>query len=121
MTHALRITRAVLHALRRRISPTHSLQLISQFPMLMKAIYVDGWKITDDAKYLRHLGDFIEAVREEGGNGLRDEFTTDGEVKKVIEAVFSVLQHRVSAGAIDDIIATLPEELRPLLMAKAVF
>lgn len=112
-----RMLRAVLHALRNRLTPAASLQLISQFPMLIKAIYVDGWKISDEAKRLRHLGDFIEAVREEGGPGLVNDFISDNDVEKAIHAVFKVVKNHVSEGEIEDILLTLPLELRPLLAA----
>ncbi|MBX2893619.1 MAG: DUF2267 domain-containing protein [Saprospiraceae bacterium] len=110
-----RILRAVLHAFRNRVSPQESLQLIAQLPMLVKAVYVDGWRISDESKTLRTLGDFIEAVREEGGRGTTNDFVTDREVEHAIHAVFTVLKKHVSAGEIKDIVATLPAELRPLL------
>lgn len=120
MIKAVRIMRAVLHTLRNRLPPATSLQLIAQLPMLIKAIYVDGWKISDEAKRLRHLGDFIEAVREEGGVGLSNDFVTDYEVTRAIRAVFSVLKKHVSPGEIEDIMATLPKELRPLMADEGV-
>lgn len=110
-----RILRAVLHAFRNRLTPNESLQLIAQLPMLIKAIYVDGWRISGEAKNLRTLGDFIEAVREEGGRATINDFVTDREVENAIRAVFKVLKTHVSAGEIRDIAATLPEELRPLM------
>ena len=115
MIKAVRILRAVLHALRSRLTPEHSLQMIAQFPMLIKAIYVDGWKISNEAKTLRHLGDFIEAVREAGGQGLFHDFVTDYEVTQAIHAVFKVLKRHVAEGEISDLLATLPTELRPLM------
>ena len=115
MIKAVRILRAVLHTLRNRLPVATSLQLIAGFPMLIKAIYVDGWKITHEAKTLRHLGDFIEAVREEGGPGLHNEFTTDYEVTHAINAVFNVVKRHSTAGEIKDVLATLPIELRPLM------
>lgn len=113
-----RILRAVLHAFRDRMTVRESLQLISQLPMLLKAIYVDGWQINDEAKGLRHVGDFIEAVREAGGKATIQDFVTDYEVQHAIHAVFTVLKKHVSKGEIEDVLATLPLELRPLL-AKA--
>ena len=110
-----RILRAVMHAFRNRLTPSESLQLIAQFPMLIKAIYVDGWRISDEAKHLRTWGDFIEAVREEGGRATLNDFVTDREVEHAIHAVFKVMKTHVSEGEIRDIVATLPEELRPLL------
>ncbi|MBV6440922.1 MAG: DUF2267 domain-containing protein [Haliscomenobacteraceae bacterium CHB4] len=115
---ASRMLRAVLHAFRNRLTPSESLQLISQFPMLIKAIYVDGWRISDEAKRLRTWGDFLEAVREEGGRATLNDFVTDREVEHAIHAVFKVVKSHVSAGEIRDIAATLPEELRPLLRSE---
>ena len=113
-----RILRAVLHALRDRMTPQESLQLIAQLPMLVKAIYVDGWQINNEAKGLRHLGDFIEAVREAGGPATRNDLVTDFEAESAIRAVFRVLRKHVSQGEIDDITATLPGELKPLMADK---
>lgn len=110
-----RVLRAVLHTLRNKITPQESLQLIAQLPMLIKAIYVDGWKISPEAMKIRHAGDFIEAVREAGGQGLYHEFTTDNEVEKAIRAVFRVLKNHVSEGEIKDVLGILPEELREVL------
>ncbi len=120
VAQAGRMLRAVLHAFRNRLTPQESLQLISQFPMLIKAIYVDGWRIGGEAKRLRHWGDFIEAVREEGGRATLNDFVSDREVEHAIHAVFKVIKNHVSAGEIRDIMATLPEELRPLLSNEAL-
>ncbi len=109
------VLRAVLHAFRNRIPPTESLQLIAQLPMLIKAVYVDGWQMKDETRTLRHLGDFIEAVREAGGRGTMAFFTTDYEVHQAILAVFRVLKKHVSEGEIRDVISTLPAEIKPLL------
>lgn len=110
-----RILRAVLHAFRDRISVAESLQLIAQLPMLIKALYVDGWRLKNEARSLRHLGDFIEAVREAGGRATLNDFVTDYEVEHAVQAVFKVLKDQVSEGEIRDILVTLPAELRPLL------
>jgi uncharacterized protein (DUF2267 family) len=39
-----RVLRAVLHALRSRPTIQQFFQMMAQFPMVLKAIYVDGWK-----------------------------------------------------------------------------
>ena len=83
--------------------------------MLIKAVYVDGWKISHEYRTMRHLGDFIEAVREADGRGSSYDFVTDYEVTEAIQAVFRVLKNHVSEGEIDDVIAVLPAELKPLM------
>ena len=40
-----RILSSILHALRDIIPTEESLQLIAQFPMFLKAVYVNGWTI----------------------------------------------------------------------------
>lgn len=110
-----RMLRAVLHALRDLIPPHESLQLISQLPMLIKAIYVDGWQMKEVSRDMRHPGDFIEAVREAGGRATFEDFVTDYEVEFAIHAVLKVLKNHVSEGEIRDVLATLPKELRPML------
>ena len=112
---AARILRAVLHTFRNCVTPVESLQLISQLPMLIKAIYVDGWKIGHQGRQLRHLPDFIEAVREAEGIDKSYDFVTDYEAKEAIEAVFRVLKNHVSQGEIADLLAVLPPELKSLL------
>ena len=117
MIRAFRILRAVLHALRNRLPVATSLQLIAQFPMLLKAIYVDGWQGNTEAKAMRNLGDFIEAVREEGGPGLIRDFIADNDVLKDVRAVLQVVKRHVSEGEMEDVLATLPATLRTLLAA----
>lgn len=109
---AARVLRAVLHAFRDWVTPAESLQLIAQLPMFIKAMYVDGWKIRDGSQHNRHLGDFIEAVREADDIRNNGDFVTDYEAKEAIQAVFRVLKHHVSEGEVHDIIAVLPGELK---------
>lgn len=45
-----RILSSILHALRDVITTEESLQLISQFPMFLKAVYVNGWTIQKNRK-----------------------------------------------------------------------
>jgi uncharacterized protein (DUF2267 family) len=97
MIRAFRILRAVLHALRNRLPVATSLH--------------------SEAKTMRNLGDFIEAVREEGGPGLIRDFITDNDVLRDVRAVLQVVKRHVSEGEMEDVLATLPATLRTLLAA----
>ena len=66
---------------------------------------------------MRNLGDFIEAVREEGGPGLIRDFIADNDVLKDVRAVLQVVKRHVSEGEMEDVLATLPAALRSLLAA----
>lgn len=111
---AMRIMRAVLHGLRDRIPPQESLQLISQLPMYIKAIYVEGWKWTPNGGNIRHMDEFIEAIVQNDGVSGRFDFEDPDKAVEYTKAVFRVLQRHVSEGEIADVVATLPTELRPL-------
>jgi uncharacterized protein (DUF2267 family) len=111
---AARVLRAVLHAFRDWVTVAESLQLIAQLPMFIKAIYVDGWKIKGSNEGMRHVGDFIEAVREADDVRNNGDFVTDFEAKEAIQAVFRVLKNHVSEGEVHDIIAVLPSEMKSL-------
>lgn len=113
---AMRILRAVLHALRDRIPPQESLQLISQLPMYIKAIYVEGWRWTPDNNNVRRMEDFIEAVKLHDGVSGAYDFEDPELTEEYVKAVFRVLQRHVSEGEIADVVATLPSELRPLFV-----
>ncbi|MBK8565854.1 MAG: DUF2267 domain-containing protein [Saprospiraceae bacterium] len=109
---AARVLRAVLHAFRDWVTPAESLQLIAQLPMFIKALYVDGWKIKGGSERMRHLGDFIETMREADDVRNNGDFVTDFEAKEAIQAVFRVLKNHVSEGEVHDIIAVLPGEMK---------
>lgn len=81
---ASRILRTVLRAFRDRLTPAESMQMVSQLPMLIKAVYVNGWKISGEAPKSRHIDDFIEIVRS-NDNGF--DFTSDQEALDAIHAV----------------------------------
>lgn len=110
-----RILRAVLHALREQITPTESMQLIAQLPVLIKSIYIDGWKLGNKAHRVHKVNDFIEVVREFGKSGTSSDFSTDMEVKQAVHAVITVIKNHTSEGEIADIIAVLPTDLKPLV------
>ena len=109
-----RVLRSVLHALRNILSTEESVQLLSQLPMYIKAVYVDGWKINKKHVRIRHLEDFLEEVcTENEKNNFRD-FPNESSVYNAVLAVFNVLRNHVSAGEIDDIKSNMPKELKHL-------
>ncbi len=109
---ALRILRTVLHTLRDRISAEESLDLIAQLPLIIKGIYVDGWRTsTHPIKRFKHVDEFVQAIMERDPNDFKDPQETLQTIKKV----FKVIERHVSEGEIKDIKSVLPEELRELL------
>ena len=111
---ALRILKAVLHTLRDKITPEESLQLIAQLPLFIKAIYVDGWRISGKHEKMRQKNDFLEAVISNGGVAGNDDFQTLDIAESAVRDVFHILQQHVSEGEIIDVIKILPIDLRQL-------
>ena len=110
-----RVLRTVLHVLRRRLTLEESFDLISQLPMCIKAVYIDGWKpspIPD--KTIKTVEDFIHEVLEEDRRAANKDFGDEDHAKQVIKAVFRVIKRHVSDGEIQDVKGDLPKSLKAL-------
>ncbi|MDR3638475.1 MAG: DUF2267 domain-containing protein [Isosphaeraceae bacterium] len=103
--HALR---AVLHALRDRLTVEEAVDLGAQLPMLVRGFYYEGWVPAGKPLKERKKEDFLAHIAAE--------FRHDPEVfpEAVAWAVFKVLESRVSAGEIRDVAHVLPSDIRTL-------
>jgi uncharacterized protein (DUF2267 family) len=108
--HALR---AVLHALRDRLTVAEAVDLGAQLPMLVRGLYYEGWTPNGKPIKERRKEDFLAHIAAT--------FPGEPEVfpEEVAWAVFAVLQRHVSAGEIGDVKAILPAEIRSLWPAGA--
>jgi uncharacterized protein (DUF2267 family) len=99
--------RAVLHALRDRLTVDEAVQLGAQLPMLIRGLYYEGW-CPRDKPNRTHKADFLAAIRHQfpGPERLHPEV--------VARAVLKVLSRHISPGEVRDVKATLPIELREL-------
>lgn len=112
-----RIMTSVLHALRDLLTPEESLHLISQLPMLIKAVYVNGWHISSNKKRIRSMDEFIENLMLQNPRAAAQDFGNDKVAIERTKAVFSVLRNHVAIGEIKDIVAQLPAELSELWLS----
>lgn len=110
--HAGRVLRSVLHALRNRITPQESVQLMSQLPMAVKALYVDGWKMATLHKSIRNIDELADEVIMESGRTAWRDFSNKAEALLAIRAVMKVLGDFISPGEFNDLAAILPAGLR---------
>jgi uncharacterized protein (DUF2267 family) len=119
-----RIIRAVLHALRNRLSLDESFQLLAQLPMALKAVYVDGWKPNGDYVRIRHLDEFLDEIRQEDGGMAGYDFGNNQRALKAVSAVFQALHEFISEGGFEGLVFTLPESfqtwLKPFLRQQSV-
>jgi uncharacterized protein (DUF2267 family) len=108
---AYRGLRAVLHALRDRLSVDEVAQLGAQLPMLVRGFYYEGWDPTAKPVRVRHRELFLARIEEE----LKPEDQIDPE--EVARAVFQLLDERVADGEIEDVRSVLPPDIRDLWAA----
>jgi uncharacterized protein (DUF2267 family) len=113
MHYAARALRAVLHALRDRLTVEEAAQLAAQLPTLIRGIYYEQWK-PGGTKHLAHDIDvFLEHVAVEG------RMAGETEASLAVAAVARVLHRHVSEGELTDVLAILPAKLRPLFQAES--
>jgi uncharacterized protein (DUF2267 family) len=103
-----RALRAVLHALRDRLTVEQAAALAAQLPMLVRGFYYEGWHPHGKLVKERHKKEFLAHV----AAAFRDEPDVDPE--QVTRAVFRVVAKHVTAGEIASVKQSLPTELRSL-------
>ncbi len=103
--HALR---AVLHALRDRLTVDEVVTLGAQLPMLVRGFYYEGWHVADKPLKERRKEAFLSHI----ADAFRD--SPDVDPEKIAREVFQVLAGHVTAGEIESVKQCLPTELRTL-------
>ncbi len=117
-----RILSAILHALRDVIPVNESLQLIAQFPMFLKAVYVNGWTLRRKPQKIKHMEEFIELVRHHNGiTASQDLGESDDLVERYLELTFIYLRKYISLGEMEDIRDTLPKDLKHMIYSNLMF
>jgi uncharacterized protein (DUF2267 family) len=115
-----RILSAILHALRDVITTEESLQLISQFPMFLKAVYVNGWTIQKKQK-IKTMPEFIDLVRKHDGVTSMRDFESDEIAENYIDTTFIILRKYISLGELEDLRTVLPKNLKSMIYQNIMF
>jgi uncharacterized protein (DUF2267 family) len=97
--------RAVLHALRDRLTPNEAVQLAAQLPLLIKGVYFDGWRPSATPQRMRSREEFLDMVRRPLMRGI-----PEADAEAVTRAVFRLLDEHVSGGEISDVRSVMPAE-----------
>ncbi len=106
---AYRVLRAFLHTLRDRLPVEEAAQLAAQMPLLIRGIFYEGWRPSRTPLSYRDPVEFIERVAREAL------LHGDTEASFAVAAAARTLQWHVSPGEIEDVLRTLPAEMRPLI------
>lgn len=105
---AYRSLRAVLHALRDQMIPGEVTDISAQMPMLIRGLFLEGWKATPPSGDVDTQEDFFALVNEEL------QVPADVGPEDSTRAIFRMLEKRISCGEINDIKTGLPEPLQAL-------
>jgi uncharacterized protein (DUF2267 family) len=99
--------RAVLHALRDRLSVEQAAALGTQLPLLVRGIYFEGWQPKNKPLKIRHAYEFLNVVADQLDQD-------DVKAEAVTRAVLNVLSKHVSKGEVNHLKHILPAEIRNL-------
>lgn len=115
-----RLLSSILHALREIISVNESVQLISQLPMFLKAVYVNGWSIRKPRK-VKDLEDYIELAKFYNGVTAKSDFNSVEIAENYIKTTFIELRKYISLGEFEDLRTELPKDLKYLMYQNIMF
>lgn len=108
------ILRAVLHTIRDRITISESLNMLSQLPMFIKAVYADSWKYREKPLSMRTVEDFTNEVEKHQQQYGEYEFNWKESTEDIVKTVIKELGTYITKGEFEDIMAQLPEELEKM-------
>jgi uncharacterized protein (DUF2267 family) len=109
---ALRILRAVLHAVRKHFNIEESMQLLSQLPMSLKGLYADQWNPRQEIHRLHHIDEFLDEVRSYDLQLAAFDFGNNTSAGKIVQSVFRVISEYTTHGEFQDMLASFPQEIK---------
>jgi uncharacterized protein (DUF2267 family) len=118
---AYRILTSILHAFREMISFQESIQLISQFPMFLKSVYVNRWDTKIKKSKPKNTEQFIALVREKSGNTAEIDFPDDDISEMYFSVTFIALRKYISFGELEDLKSNLPKDLKWMVGGTLMF
>ena len=114
---AYRIMKSVFHTVREILSPEESLHMIAQLPMIIKAVYVDGWHIPAKER-IRSMPEFLACLRNTSDRSAARDFGSDETAIQKVKSVLNVLKRHVTTGEIQHMIDQFPMELAELWLTE---
>jgi uncharacterized protein (DUF2267 family) len=101
--------RAVLHAMRDRLTVDEAAHFAAQLPMLVKGVYYDGWDPSRVPKKM-HRDEFLSQIRSE-----MPPYEVRGGTEKLVTSVAQALRLYVTEGEWQDMKAEMPRDLAGML------
>lgn len=108
---AYRVARAWLHSVRDRLEVTAAARLSAQLPLLLRGVFFEGWepaKVPVSHRTSVFITEFAEAAG-----------VTEDEAADLAWLVTDGLREQFSPGALEQVFAVLPIDLRALLLGMS--
>ncbi|MFP4623529.1 MAG: DUF2267 domain-containing protein [Gemmatimonadota bacterium] len=103
--------RAVLHAVRDRLTVEEAAHFASELPMLVRGFYYEGWRpALAPNKDRKTVEDFLDAVRE----SLGDRFTPAADLGAAATAVLELLTERMAEGQVRHARQQMPQDMQAI-------
>jgi uncharacterized protein (DUF2267 family) len=104
--------RAVLHALRDRMTVEAVAKFGAQLPMLIRGFYYEGWVPSATPIKIHSEEDFINLTREY----LRRTNVKDENIEELISSVFQIIRYHMGESEVDKLRAILPKPIAHLFV-----
>ena len=102
--------RAVLHALRDRLTVEEATHLAAELPMLVRGFYYEGWRPALAPNEQETRAEFLAKIRE----SLNGQLASEEQLTEAATAVLRLLDERVEEGQVRHVRTQLPEEIEAL-------
>jgi uncharacterized protein (DUF2267 family) len=112
---ALRITKAVLHAIRDRLPVAEAVEFSQGLPLMLKAIYFDQYDLSQAEMKIRTKARFLEFVRDKDGLSAPADFRNPQDVVICVQSVCAVLERWMDRGQMEQLKELFPLEIRSVL------
>lgn len=114
-TQTIRLLRAVLHTVRDRITISESMDLLSQLPMMLKALYVEQWKYHEKPPLdYDDMAGLKEAVKQEQERMGEQKFDWPESTEDLIKIVLSALRKYLTSGQAIHVMDQMPKEVKAI-------
>jgi uncharacterized protein (DUF2267 family) len=106
--HSYRVLRAVLHALRDRLTVQESAEFAAQLPTLVRGIYFEGWR-PEAVPVKTNVDEFMERVRREC------QLEVKGGTPRLVQVTLRALHRHITPGEWKDVKSSMPKDFESVL------
>lgn len=107
---AYHVLRAVLHAIRDRLSVDDAAALSAQLPVLIRGVYYEGWHPAGKPLHIRDPEEFLALI----GQNLASDGELAVDPARALTAVANELRFHMDSTAFDSVVRAMPRTLHPL-------